>query len=65
MRVRVRVHVRGSCHFEQFTSSAPQDPLFWPLHGNAERFVMYLRVLSKKGAISLDEVNDVVIASMF
>jgi len=47
------------CHFgsagEMFTSSAPQDPLFWPLHGNAERFVQYLRVLKQEGVIEFDE----------
>jgi len=47
------------CHVgyagEMFTSSAPQDPTFWPLHGNAERFVQYLRVLKAEGTISFDE----------
>ena len=38
-----------------FTSAAPQDPTFWPLHGNAERYVQYLRVLKKKGVISISE----------
>ena len=41
------------CHVgkagEMFTSAAPQDPTFWPLHGNAERFVQYLRVLKEEG----------------
>ena len=40
---------------EMFTSAAPQDPTFWPLHGNAERFTMYLRVLKKKGVVDMDE----------
>ena len=47
------------CHIgspgEMFTSAAPQDPIFWPLHGNAERFVQYLRLLKDKGTISMDE----------
>jgi hypothetical protein len=47
------------CHVgspgDMFTSSAPQDPTFWPLHGNAERFVMYLRVLKKRGDFEFDE----------
>ena len=37
---------------EMFTSAAPQDPTFWPLHGNAERFVQYLRVLRAEGILS-------------
>jgi hypothetical protein len=37
---------------EMFTSAAPQDPTFWPLHGNAERFVQYLRVLRAEGTLS-------------
>lgn len=44
------------CHVgyagEMFTSSAPQDPLFWPLHGNAERFVQALRWYKENGFIS-------------
>lgn len=47
------------CHVgwpgDMFTSSAPQDPTFWPLHGNAERFVQYLRVLKKWDVVSFDE----------
>jgi hypothetical protein len=47
------------CHVgspgDMFTSAAPQDPTFWPLHGNAERFVMYQRVLNKKGTFLFDE----------
>jgi hypothetical protein len=37
---------------EMFTSAAPQDPTFWPLHGNAERFLQYLRILKAEGMIS-------------
>ena len=37
---------------EMFTSAAPQDPTFWPLHGLAERFVQYARVLKRDGAIA-------------
>ena len=40
---------------EMFTSAAPQDPTFWPLHGNAERFVQYLRVLKAEGTITFNE----------
>merc|ERR1711998_747951 len=40
---------------EMFTSAAPQDPTFWPLHGNAERFVQYLRVLDRMGKIDFDQ----------
>ena len=41
------------CHVgypgEMFTSSAPQDPTFWPLHGNAERYVQALRYYKDAG----------------
>jgi len=40
---------------ELFTSAAPQDPLFWPLHGLAERFLQYARVLKADGALGFDE----------
>ena len=47
------------CHVgypgEMFTSAAPQDPLFWPLHGNAERFVQLIRILQEYGQVELDE----------
>jgi len=47
------------CHVgspgEMFTSAAPQDPLFWPLHGNAERFLQYLRIMKEEGLIEFDE----------
>lgn len=40
---------------EMFTSAAPQDPTFWPLHGNAERYVQYLRVLNSNKTIIFNE----------
>merc|ERR1711988_723320 len=44
------------CHVgsagEMFTSSAPQDPTFWPLHGNAERFLQLLRELDHRGNLT-------------
>jgi len=47
------------CHVgspgEMFTSSAPQDPTFWPLHGNAERFLQLMRELDYKGNITFDQ----------
>ena len=47
------------CHVgypgEMFTSAAPQDPIFWPLHGNAERFLQLVRIMHSLGVISLDE----------
>jgi len=47
------------CHVgyagEMFTSSAPQDPLFWPLHGNSERYVQALQYYKAEGVIDYDE----------
>ena len=40
---------------EMFTSAAPQDPIFWPLHGNAERFLQYIRLVAATGVIDLNE----------
>ena len=47
------------CHVghagEMFTSAAPADPLFWPLHGLAERFVQLARLMGARGLLTLDE----------
>eukprot|EP00618_Florenciella_parvula_P017248 CAMPEP_0119520276 /NCGR_PEP_ID=MMETSP1344-20130328/36331_1 /TAXON_ID=236787 /ORGANISM="Florenciella parvula, Strain CCMP2471" /LENGTH=749 /DNA_ID=CAMNT_0007558145 /DNA_START=116 /DNA_END=2365 /DNA_ORIENTATION=- len=47
------------CHIgspgEMFTSAAPQDPTFWPLHGNAERFVQYLRLLDEEDIATFNQ----------
>lgn len=36
------------------TNTAPQDPLFWALHGNAERFVQLKVRLMEEGFIDFD-----------
>lgn len=47
------------CHVgspgDMFTSAAPQDPTFWPLHGNAERLVSLYRMLDVQGVIDFDQ----------
>ncbi|KAH8062373.1 hypothetical protein JL722_3290 [Aureococcus anophagefferens] len=47
------------CHVghagEMFTSAAPYDPLFWVLHGAAERFIQLVRLMSAKGLLTLDD----------
>mmetsp|Transcript_5413 Transcript_5413/g.16017 ORF Transcript_5413/g.16017 Transcript_5413/m.16017 type:complete len:250 (-) Transcript_5413:31-780(-) len=52
-------YVAELCHVghpgEMFTSAAPQDPTFWPLHGNAERYLQYARLLKAEGTLDLDE----------
>ena len=52
-------YVDALCHVghpgEMFTSAAPQDPTFWPLHGNAERYLQYMRLLDDAGLITLDD----------
>lgn len=40
---------------EMFTSAAPQDPTFWPLHGNAERFLLYARILKQRGILNYND----------
>ena len=46
------------CHVghagEMFTSAAPYDPLFWVLHGAAERFVQLVRLMADKSLLTLD-----------
>jgi hypothetical protein len=47
------------CHVghagEAFTSAAPYDPTFWPLHGVAERFLAYKRIAAVSGKTTLNE----------
>jgi hypothetical protein len=47
------------CHVghagEMFTSAAPQDPLFWPLHGLAERYLQLLRTWHRNGTFIMNE----------
>lgn len=38
---------------EMFSSAAPQDPVFWPLHGQAERYVQLLRLEDRSGRFNL------------
>jgi hypothetical protein len=47
------------CHVgspgDMFTSAAPQDPTFWPLHGNAERLISAQRIYKNRGLVDFDE----------
>merc|ERR1711998_268678 len=36
-------------------SAAPQDPIFWPLHGQSERYVQMVRLAARHGFIDIDE----------
>lgn len=40
---------------EMFTSAAPFDPTFWPLHGSMERMIGLKRILKDKSELSFDE----------
>lgn len=40
---------------EMFSSAAPYDPIFWPLHGTAERFMGLMRVSHARGITSFSE----------
>lgn len=40
---------------EMFTSAAPQDPIFWPLHGQSERFIQFVRAKTRDGLLQLNE----------
>ena len=40
---------------ELFTSAAPQDPLFWTMHGNVDRFLQLARMLKSLGYLSFSE----------
>mmetsp|Transcript_24921 Transcript_24921/g.29436 ORF Transcript_24921/g.29436 Transcript_24921/m.29436 type:complete len:676 (+) Transcript_24921:60-2087(+) len=47
------------CHVgspgDAYSSAAPQDPTFWPLHGNAERLISVMRIYKNRGIIDFDE----------
>ena len=47
------------CHIghvgEMFTSAAPYDPTFWPLHGLAERFLTLKRIYAAEGLSHFNE----------
>lgn len=36
---------------DSFTSAAPQDPTFWPIHGLAERYIQSLKLWKQKGLL--------------
>jgi hypothetical protein len=40
---------------EMFSSAAPYDPIFWPLHGTAERFMGLMRVSKARGMVNFSE----------
>ena len=40
---------------ELYTSNAPADPLFWPIHTTAERLLSWKRVLAHKGLVEFDQ----------
>ena len=40
---------------ELYTSNAPADPLFWPIHTAAERLLSWKRILKHRGLVDFDE----------
>merc|ERR1711998_747765 len=51
--------VEALCHVgyagEMFTSAAPYDPTFWPIHGLADRYLLLKRFKVAQGKDTLDE----------
>lgn len=54
--------VKELCHVghagEMFTSAAPWDPTFWPIHGTAERYLMLKRIMARRNETELEDVWD-------
>ena len=50
---------KAFCHVgyagEMFTSAAPYDPTFWPMHGLTDKFLTLKRVAKHRGAAILNE----------
>ena len=36
-----------------YSSAAPYDPLFWPLHGMVERYVQLVRYYAERGELGV------------
>ena len=49
--------LKSLCHVghagEMFTSAAPWDPIFWPIHGFADRYLALKRLKADKGTTTL------------
>lgn len=56
------VVVKSLCHVghagEMFTSAAPYDPIFWPIHGLADRYLQLKRFMAHENTTTLDMTWD-------
>jgi len=56
------VVVKSLCHVghagEMFTSAAPYDPIFWPIHGLADRYLQLKRFMAHENSTTLDMTWD-------